>query len=301
MSHGRYPYRPVTERVPYTWPQGEGLAVYIAVNLEAYSFDAAVFDELVPNPARPDLINYAWLDWGNRVGAWRLLEAMDDAGVPATVLVNSACYEAAPGLVEAWRASGADVAAHGRTNGETQAGLSEEDERALIAEATNVIAQQEGRHPKGWLSPWIAETERTPDLLFEAGYQYLLNWGADDRPFPMQTREGPILAVPYPQEANDANAIAVRRMSARDFCDLCLAQIEEMLRQSKNGPLVCAVALHPHIIGQAHRLHHFRDVLERLDALRERIWLTTAGEIARVASNGHGLASSDRSRKPDDR
>lgn len=289
-GHGRYPYRPVTEPVPYRWPEGEGLAVYVAVNLEVYAFDAALFDELVPNPARPDIINYGWLDWGNRVGAWRLLEAMAGAGVPATALVNSRLYDAAPGLVEAWRAAGAEIAAHGRTNGETQAGLGEGEERALIAEATAEITRREGRAPAGWLGPWIAETAVTPDLLAEAGYRYLLDWCADDRPIPMATRAGPILAVPYPQEANDANAIVVRRMSSADFRDLCLAQIEEMLLQARAGPLVCAISLHPHVTGQAHRLHHFRAVLERLAGLRGRIWLTTAGEIARVAAEGHGIA-----------
>ncbi|WP_108661297.1 polysaccharide deacetylase family protein [Acuticoccus kandeliae] len=289
MTHGRYPYRPVTEPVPYAWPEGRGLAIYVAVNLEAYAFDAAMFDALVDNPARPDIINYGWLDWGNRVGAWRLLEAMREAGVPATALVNSRLYAAAPGLVEAWRAAGAEIAAHGRTNGETQAGLSEVDERALIAEATAEIARHEGTPPAGWLGPWIAETDATPDLLAEAGYRYLLDWCADDRPIPMTTRAGPILAVPYPQEANDANAIVVRRMSAPDFAELCLAQIEEMLRQAETGPLVCAISLHPHVTGQAHRLHHFRKVLARLADLRERVWLTTAGEIARVAAAGHGI------------
>lgn len=287
-GHGRYRYRPVTEPVAYRWPEGRGLAVYVAVNLEIYDFDAAHLDEIVPNPARPDLINYCWLDWGNRVGGWRLLEAMQDSGIPATALVNSRLYAAAPGIVEAWRGSGAEIVAHGRTNGESQAGLSEAEERALIAEATGEIARREGRPPAGWLSPWIAETPATPDLLAEAGYRYLLDWGADDRPFPIATRAGSILSVPYPQEANDANAIAVRRAGAAEFRDLCLSQIDEMLRQAETGPLVAPIALHPHIIGQAHRLHHFRAVLARLSELRDEIWLTTAGKIAEVAAGGGG-------------
>ncbi len=287
-GHGRYRYRPVTEPVAYRWPEGRGLAVYVAVNLEIYDFDAAHLDEIVPNPARPDLINYCWLDWGNRVGAWRLLEAMQDSGIPATALVNSRLYAAAPGIVEAWRGSGAEIVAHGRTNGESQAGLSEAEERALIAEATGEIARREGRPPAGWLSPWIAETPATPDLLAEAGYRYLLDWGADDRPFPIATRAGSILSVPYPQEANDANAIAVRRAGAAEFRDLCLSQIDEMLRQAETGPLVAPIALHPHIFGQAHRLHHFRAVLARLSELRDEIWLTTAGKIAEVAAGGGG-------------
>jgi peptidoglycan/xylan/chitin deacetylase (PgdA/CDA1 family) len=285
-GHGRYPYRPIVAPAGYRWPEGNGLAVYLAVNLEIYDFGAAHLDEIVSNPARPDLINYAWLDWGNRVGAWRLLEAMQEFGIPATALVNSRLYAAAPGLVEAWREAGSEIAAHGRTNGESQARMSEAEEQVLIAEATAEIARREGRPPAGWLSPWIAETGTTPDLLAEAGYRYLLDWGADDRPFRLDTRAGPILSVPYPQEANDANAIAVRRAGAAEFRDICLAQIEEMLRQAESGPLVCPIALHPHIIGQAHRLHHFRAVLKRLAELRGDIWLTTAGAIAGVAAGG---------------
>lgn len=279
----RYPYRPVKEPLPYRWPKGRGLAVYVAVNLEIYKPDAVYLDELVSNPAHPDLINHGWLDWGNRVGAWRLLEAMTEAGVPATALVNSHLYAAAPGLVEAYRGAGAEIAAHGRTNGESQAGLSRTDEHALIAGATAEITRQEGRPPAGWLSPWIAETPSTPELLAEAGYTYVLDWGADDRPFELETRAGPLLAVPYPQEANDANAIAVRRESAAAFRDICIAQIDEMRRQASQGPLVCPIALHPHIIGQAHRLYYFREVLAHLSNLSDEIWLTTAGEIARVA------------------
>ncbi|MEM1066270.1 MAG: polysaccharide deacetylase family protein [Pseudomonadota bacterium] len=285
----RYPYRSITDPVPYTWPRGNGLAVYVAVNLEIYLPNAAHLDEFVPNPARPDLINHGWLDWGNRVGAWRLLEAMVENGIPATALVNSKLYDEAPGLIEAWRDAGAEIAVHGRTNGETQAGLSEVSERALIKEATDKITLHEGRAPAGWLSPWIAETDVTPDLLAEAGYSYVLDWGADDRPFHLHTRAGPLMALPYPQEANDANAIAVRRMGAPAFCDLCLKQLDEMVRQAEAGPLVCAFALHPHIIAQAHRLHDFRKVLVRLAELRREIWLTTAGEIARTAETPSAL------------
>lgn len=284
-THGRYSYRPVTEPVGYKWPNSKRLAVYVAVNLEIYDFDAEHFDEFVPNTAQPDLINFAWLDWGNRVGAWRLLEAMKAKDIPATVLVNSRLYDAAPGLVEAWRASGAEIVGHGRTNGETQAGMDVTEERSLITKATAEIAHHEGRAPSGWLSPWIAETSQTPELLAEAGYRYVLDWACDDRPFTLNTKSGPLLAMPYPIEANDANAIATRRASSAEFCDICLSQIDEMLRQAEEGPLVCPIALHPHIIGQAHRLHHFHRVLAHLSDLRDDIWLTTAGEIAAVAQS----------------
>ena len=278
----RYSFRPITEGVNYKWPKGKGLAVYLAVNLEVYDLNATCFDTLVPNSAKPDIINYCWLDWGNRVGAWRLLEAINEYEIPTTALINTNLYTTRPGLVEAWRTVGCEIAAHGRTNGETQANMSEKEETELIAEVTDSIIKNEEAPPKGWLSPWLAETPLTLDLLAEAGYKYVLDWCADDRPFFMKTRRGKILSVPYPLEANDANAIAVRGATATEFTNLCIAQIDEMMRQAENGPIVSPIALHPHIIGQAHRLHEFRNVLARLSELRDELWLTYPKEIAAV-------------------
>jgi peptidoglycan/xylan/chitin deacetylase (PgdA/CDA1 family) len=290
-AHGRYDFWPIHEPAPFQWPEGGGLAFYTALNLEQYAFGEGLVDELVPSPGPgPDVLNHAWLDYGNRVGAYRLLDLFREAGLPLTCLVSSHLYDTCPDLISSFRRSGHEIAAHGRTNAERQDGLSEEDERALIAEATARIAAAEGASPRGWLGPWIAESAVTPDLLQEAGYCYLLDWCCDDRPIVMRTRGGPILAMPYPQEANDANAIAVRRMTARDFADLIVDQFDEMLHQAEGGDtLVCALSLHPHICGQPHRLRPLRKALRHIADKRERIWPTTAGRIADIAWTGYGL------------
>lgn len=288
-GHGRYPYWPITEAPPFRWPQGEGLAFYVALNLEHYAFGEGMLDELVPLSPQPDVLNFSWLEWGNRVGAWRILELFQELGLPLTVLVNAQVYAGAPGLVEAFRAAGCEIAAHGRTNAERQADLSPEGEAALIAEATAEIARHEGARPSGWLGPWISESAQTPDLLREAGYRYVLDWCSDDRPIPLATRSGRLLSVPYPQEANDANAIVVRRMGADAFADIIVDQFDEMLRQAPGNALVCPVSLHPHVTGQAHRLGHLRRALTHVAAKRDRIWATRAGDIAEVAIAGYGI------------
>ena len=290
-THGRYAFRPITEPVPFAWPRGRGLAVYVALNLEQYAFGEGISDEIVSSGgAQPDVLNYSWLDYGNRVGAWRVLELFRSLDLPLTVLVNSVLYGHCPGLVEAFRGGGNEIACHGRTNAERQDVLPEAEEAALIAEATREIARHEGRPPMGWLGPWIAESAVTPDLLKEAGYRYVLDWCCDDRPIVLDTRAGPLLSVPYPQEANDANAIAVRRMTASDFADLVVDQFDEMLVQAEAGPLVCCVSLHPHIAGQAHRIRQLRRAFSHIAGHRAAIWPTTAGAIAEVAARGYGIA-----------
>jgi len=288
-QHGRYPYWPITKAPPFGWPQGEGLSVYIALNLETYAFGEGMLDELVPVSPAPDVLNYSWLDYGNRVGAWRILEMCRSLGLPLTVLLNSRIYEVCPELIAAFREAGCEIAAHGRTNAERQGQLPEAEERALIAEATSEIAQHEGKRPRGWLGPWISESDVTPDLLKESGYDYVLDWCHDDRPIALATRAGPLLSVPYPQEANDANAIVVRRMTAESFADLIVNQFDEMLSQARETALVCPISLHPHVSGQPHRMRHLRRAFAHIAQQRGRIWPARAGDIADVAIRGYGI------------
>ncbi len=280
-SHGRYRYHPWPERPRYAWPGGAKLAVYLGVNLEHFAFGEGLGAELAPGGPQPDVLNHAWRDYGNRVGAWRLIELLDSLGLPATVLLNSAMYDHAPQLVAAHRARGDEIAGHGRTNSERQSVLDEDPERALIAESTAAILRHEGVAPRGWLSPWIAESRATPELLAEAGYRYTLNWCADDQPIWMGTGGGRLLAIPYPQEVNDIPAIVARKDGAEQFAAMIEADFAERLEQvARDGiPQVMGIALHPYIIGQPYRLRALRGALSAIAARRDEVWITTAGGV----------------------
>ncbi len=280
-QHGRYAYHPWPQRPRYAWPGGAKLAVYLGVNLEHFAFGEGLGAELAPGGPQPDVMNFAWRDYGNRVGGWRLVELLDQLGLPATVLLNSAMYDYAPQLVAAHRARGDEIAGHGRTNSERQSVLAEPEERALIADSTAAIARQEGTAPRGWLSPWIAESRTTPDLLAEAGYRYTLNWCMDDQPVWLATRAGRLLSIPYPQEVNDIPAIAARKDGAEQFAAMVLADFEERMEQvARDGiPQVMGIALHPYIIGQPYRLRALRGALAAIAARREEAWITTAGAV----------------------
>jgi peptidoglycan/xylan/chitin deacetylase (PgdA/CDA1 family) len=281
-THNRYDYAPLRGRADYTWPTGRRLAVYFALNLEHFSYGEGLGAELAPGGPHPDILNFAWRDYGNRVGAWYMLDVFDALQLPMAALVNSAMYEYAPALVAAFRARGDEIVGHGRTNAERQGELEEAAERTLIGEATSRLMEAEGRPPEGWLGPWISHSHVTPDLLAEAGYRYLLDWCMDDQPIWFRCRGGRrILAVPYPQEVNDIPAIVARKMGAEAFADMIVDQFDEMLELSETRPLVMGVALHAYLVGQPHRLKHLKRALRHIAAQRETIWLTTPGAIAR--------------------
>ena len=279
-EHGRYGYEPIHGRPDFEWPGGKRLAVFVALNLEQYAFGEGIAENLVADMPPPDVLNNAWRDYGNRVGAWRLLDLFRSLEFPVSVLINTELYRSCPQLVQAFRDSGAELAAHGRTNSEHQGGLNEADEYRLIQEVTAAMTRHEGHPPAGWLSPWIAETPVTPDLLQEAGYRYLMDWCMDDQPVWLKTRKGHILSMPYPQEINDSAAIMGRQVSAPDFADMIVDQFDEMQMQSQQQPLAMGIALHAMIVGQPFRLRHLRRALQHIARSRTDCWPATAGAIA---------------------
>ncbi len=281
-THGRYDYSPIIDRPQFTWPEGQRLAVYIALNVEWYAFGEGMKEELAPGGPEPDVLNYAWADYGNRVAVWRLLTLFEELNLPVALLVNSALYSYAPAIPAAFRARGDEIVAHGRSNSEAQGTLDLETEQALIDQATREIESHEGRRPEGWLGPWLSESERTPELLKACGYRYTLDWCMDDQPVWLKTDNGPLLAMPYPLEANDANAVSARKMNADAFAGLVVDQFDEMVDQTRDGnSLVMSLALHPCISGQPFRLRQLRSALAHIAAFRDKIWLTHPGLIAR--------------------
>lgn len=280
-THGRYRYRGIRERPVYSWPNGRRLAIYIALNLEHFSFGQGLGAELASGGPQPDVLNFAWRDYGNRVGVWRLFDTFDALQLPASILVNSSIYGYCPQVMDACRARGDEVVGHGCTNAERQGVLAEDAERKLIRQTTDIIKSFEGTAPAGWLGPWISESAVTPDLLAEAGYRYLLDWCMDDQPIWFSTRSGQkILSVPYPQELNDIPSIVGRKDSADEFANMIISNFDEMLEQSQQQPLVMGIALHPYIVGQPYRLRSLRRSLQHIVSHRDQIWLTTSGAIS---------------------
>jgi allantoinase len=279
-GHGRYDYVPINRRPGYRWPSGAGLAFYVALNVEQYAFGEGLVEDLVPGMSEPDILNASWREYGTRIGAWRLLDLLKSLELPATILLNSAVGIHCPDLVKAMCDAGHEIAAHGRTNSESQAGYSEKAERELINHVADSIAAVAGTPPRGWLGPWLAETPLTPDLLQENGYQYVLDYCADDQPIWLKTRNGRILSIPYSQEINDSAAIMGRFVGADQFADMIIDQVDEMLEQSTEQALVFGLAIHANIVGQPFRLRQLRRALRHVAELSDRIWITRAGDIA---------------------
>lgn len=279
-QHDRYGFSALPDRPTYTWPGRKRLAVSLCNNIEWFSFMSGLgSDHTLPGAAQTTR-NYAWRDYGNRVGIWYLFDLLDELGLPCSHNVNAAALAQCPQIVARIISRGDEVIGHGLTNSERQDIMDEATERAMIAATSDTIAQHFGARPKGWLGPYIVQSPATLDLLKEAGYTYTLDWPADDQPFWMRTKTGPILSVPYSIELNDSPAQVFRHHTGVDFEQMIVDHFDEMLLQSEKYPLVFNIVMHPFVIGQPFRLRALRRALDHILAQREDLWITTPGGIA---------------------
>ena len=281
-KHNRYDYSIIGERNDYAWPGGKRLAFCLTTNIEVYAYRRGTGWDPAKKGEPQQQRNYSWRDYGNRVGIWRLFDLFEQLNLPAAHNINSLLYEYHPQICERIRKRGDEVVGHGRTNAERQGDLWELDERRLIDDVTQEITRREGHPPTGWMGPAASESNVTPDLLKEAGYRYVMDWPADDQPFWLQTRAGPILSVPYPAELNDSAAIIHRDGTARDFADMIVDGFDEMIEQCRAQPLVMTISLHPFVMGQPFRLPALRRALTHCveHRNRDRVWWTTPGAVA---------------------
>jgi hypothetical protein len=279
---GRYAYAPYQGGPAGRWPGGQRLAVYVTVGVEVYRFGEGQTEDLLPGIPAPDLVNTAWRDYGNRVGAFRLFDRLTQFGVPPTVLLNTMAYDLAPAVTDAARAAGAEIVGHGISNSDSLAGMDPSAERDYLASVSKSILAHEGDHPGGWSSPWLIHTPTTIDSLVATGYRYLLDLRPDDQPLWLTSEAGPLLSIPYALELNDSSTVIGRQVTATDFADMIVDEFDDLLDSPDSHPIVMSVVLHSFISGAPFRLRPLTRALRHIGTRPAEVWLTQPRHIHRA-------------------
>ena len=275
----RISYSPISTRPPLKLPDGKRMAVWVIVNIEEWDIKQTMPRTVLTPPAggspMPDIPNWAWHEYGNRVGFWRLLKVFDDHDLPGVLAINGCAIAAYPDITEAARERNWEFIGHGFTQRNMQKVENERDDIRKTAEA---IEAATGRRPRGWLGPGLTETWDTPDLLKQEGYDYVCDWVLDDQPVWLKTTTTPILNVPYTQECNDVAMMLIQHHKASEYCDRAIDQFEQIYEDAANSARVMALVVHPYIMGAPHRTRHFRrifDVVKR----KPDVAFMTGGQI----------------------
>jgi peptidoglycan/xylan/chitin deacetylase (PgdA/CDA1 family) len=200
----RLPFSPIVDRPPLKLPDGARLVVWTIVNVEDWDEDFAMPRQVLSAPTgaqlTPDLPNWAWHEYGMRVGFWRMKAVLDRLGIRATLSCNGRVVESFPQVAAAARDAGWEFMGHGWFQRPMHL---VEDQRAAIHRALDTIEAFTGTRPVGWLGPGLTQTLETTVLLAEAGLRYCADYVLDDEPMWIRTAHGLMATMPYSVELND--------------------------------------------------------------------------------------------------
>jgi hypothetical protein len=264
----RLTYSAIPDRPQLTLPGGARMAVWVIVNVEEWNPKEPMPRTVLTPPAggspMPDIPNWAWHEYGNRVGFWRLLQVFDEFEIPAVLAINGSAVRSYESISRAALQRGWEFIGHGFTQKNMQ---KVENEREDIVKTREAIRDFTGRPPRGWLGPGLTETWETPDILVEEGFEYVADWVLDDQPVRLKTRTKPIVSIPYTQECNDVAMMLIQHHTAAEYRTRAINQFDQIYKDSAVSARVMALVVHPYIMGVPHRFQYFRDSISHM---RER-------------------------------
>lgn len=261
----RAPYQAFPDRPQLKLPGDARVAVWFIVNVEEWAIERpmprSVLTPPMGAPLMPDLPNWAWHEYGMRVGFWRILDALEKRGLKATMALNGNIVTSYPRIAEAALAADWEFMGHGFV----QRPMHQlDDQRAAIDATVAAIGRFTGKGPVGWESPGLTETESTLDHLRAAGIEYVANWPIDDLPSVLKTKHGDMLQVPYTLETNDIVVHAVQHLPSDAFMRRCIDQFDRLYHEADINPRVMAISLHPYLTGVPHRIGYFEKALDHI-------------------------------------
>ena len=261
----RIGYSAIVDRTPLKLPDGARLVVWPIVNVENWDIDGPMPRTVLPPPgggsALPDLPNWAWQEYGMRVGFWRLKAALDRHAIKATFSLNgSVCLEY-PRLAQAAHDAGWEFLAHSFLQKPMNL---LDDQRAAIRQTIETIEEFTGKKPRGWLGPGLTETFETADMLAEEGIEYVGDWVLDDQPCELKTTAGTLYTIPYTVELNDIPMMMIQHHRASELFDRAMDQFERLYAEGADSARFMAISVHPYITGVPHRIKYYEKIFETL-------------------------------------
>jgi len=281
-AYGPFSYSPIVNRPPLRWPKGARVALWVIPNIEFFALDDSVPAAAGGSGIKPpDVPAWGSRDYGNRVGVFRMMDAMDRYGIRGTVALNSDVCVHHPAIIDAGKVRGWEWMGHNRTNTQRLNAVPPAEEQPLINDVVATIAAATGTPPAGWLGSGLQETWDTLTYLVEAGVEYVADWVNDDQPYFMDVAGGRrIVSLPYSWYVNDKPAYEHDRRTPEEFCSMICRQFDVLYREGAESGRVMAIALHPYLSGLPFRIGALEDAFAYI-CRHEGVWLATGSEIVR--------------------
>ncbi|MEH6581871.1 MAG: polysaccharide deacetylase family protein [Halioglobus sp.] len=276
----RFDFSAMPTRKKWRLPDGKRMAVYTIVNVEEWDIEKPIAREYVTSPAGvatvPNIPNWAWHEYGMRVGFWRLLEAFEQRKLKASTALNArVCNGAGEPVAAAMRDAGWGFMGHGY---QQQALHMVEDQKDNIQKSFDTLKAYTGNAPKGWLGPGLHETLDTLDYLAEVGFKFVTDFPMDEQPVTMRTSGDPMVALPYTLELSDLPMMVIHQHQSKAWFERAVDQFDRLYQDSAEQPRVMSMSIHPYIMGVPHRIKYFELAYDHM-LKRDDVWFATAEEI----------------------
>jgi peptidoglycan/xylan/chitin deacetylase (PgdA/CDA1 family) len=265
LPRERCDFSAIVDRPPLRLPGGARVVVWTIVNYEVWDIARPMPRQVLSAPTGqallPDIPNWTWHEYGMRVGAWRFFDLFGRLGIKPTLALNARVCEDYPRVAEQAKRDGWEFMGHGYDQMPIH---NNQDQAAMIDRCLGILERFCGKRPVGWLGPGLTQTLDTPDLLTAAGIKYIGDWVHDDEPTTIRTRNGPLVTLPYSVELNDIPMMIVQHHQSDYLLKRAIDQFDRLYAEAAQRPKIMALAIHPYISGQPHRIKYLEAIYEHV-------------------------------------
>jgi len=263
LPRQRTDYSAIVDRPPLRLPGHARLVLWPIVNLEVWDIGRPMPRQVLPAPTGasllPDVPHWSWHEYGMRVGVWRFFELFRARGIKPTLAINARVCEDYVRVAEEARREAWEFMGHAYDQMPIH---KHENQRDMINRSMDILERFTGKRPLGWLGPGLTQTYETPELLAAAGVKYIGDWVYDDEPDIIRTANGPLVTLPYTVELNDIAMMIVQHHESDYLLRRAIDAFDRLYAEGEHRAKVMAVAIHPYISGQPHRIKYLEAIYD---------------------------------------
>ncbi|HPG61906.1 MAG TPA: allantoinase PuuE [Casimicrobium sp.] len=278
------------------WPRRAKIAINFVLNYEEGSENSVLHGDAGSETFLSEISGAAAFDarhlsmesmyeYGSRVGVWRILREFAKRNLPLTVFGVAMALQRHREATSAFCELGHEIASHGNRWIHHQY-MSEAEERAQIAAASNIIRELSGgQWPFGWYTG--RDSPSTKRLVLEhGGFEYDSDYYGDDLPFylPVEMSDGSVqrqLIVPYTLDANDMKFSSPAGFAnGQDFAQYLIDTFDVLYAEGEECPKLMSVGMHCRLLGKPARMAGLMKFLDHVEK-HDRVWVARRIDIAR--------------------
>jgi putative urate catabolism protein len=275
------------------WPGGAHVAVQFVLNYEeggennilhGDAASEAFLSEIVGAAAWPGQRHWnmeSIYEYGARAGFWRLHKMFSSRDIPVTVYGVATALQRSPDQVAAMKSAGWEIASHGLKWVEHK-DMTEEAERASIAEAIRIHTEVVGERPLGWYTGRCS-MNTTKLVMEEGGFLYSSDDYSDDLPYFLNKADGDKhLIIPYTLDANDMRFATPQGFNTGEhFYQYLRDSFDCIYAEGKAGsPKMMSIGLHCRLVGRPGRALGLAKFIDYVQS-KKKVWVPTRIDIAR--------------------